>query len=157
VLYHARRYDEAIEEFQKRLVIEPNDWFARHHLSEVYLEKSRIKEALTEIDKSVELSGGVPMNLASAAMTHYRFGDKKVADDLFEKLKARAGQEYIQPIAFAFIHWVREEMDQAFEWVKKAYEERDSFLPWIRVTPTDAWQIPRDPRIDELLDKWGLP
>ena len=157
VLYHARRYDEAIEEFQKRLVIEPNDWFARHHLSEVYLEKSRIKEALAEIDKSVELSGGVPMNLASAAMTHYRFGDKEVADSLFEKLKSRAGQEYIQPIAFAFIHWVREEMDQAFEWVKKAYEERDSFLPWIRVTPTDSWQIPKDPRIDELLDRWGLP
>ncbi len=157
VLYHARRYDEAIEEFQKRLVIEPNDWFARHHLSEVYLEKSRIKEALAEIDKSVELSGGVPMNLASAAMTHYRFGDKEVADSLFEKLKSRAGQEYIQPTAFAFIHWVREEMDQAFEWVKKAYEERDSFLPWIRVTPTDSWQIPKDPRIDELLDRWGLP
>ena len=157
VLYHARRYDEAIEEFQKRLVIEPNDWFARHHLSEVYLEKSRIKEALAEIDKSVELSGGVPMNLASAAMTHYRFGDKEVADSLFEELKSRAGQEYIQPIAFAFIHWVREEMDQAFEWVKKAYEERDNFLPWIRVTPTDSWQIPKDPRIDELLDRWGLP
>ena len=157
VLYHARRYDEAIEEFQKRLVIEPNDWFARHHLSEVYLEKSRIKEALAEIDKSVELSGGVPMNLASAAMTHYRFGDKEVADSLFEKLKSRAEQEYIQPIAFAFIHWVREEMDQAFEWVKKAYEERDNFLPWIRVTPTDSWQIPKDPRIDELLDQWGLP
>jgi hypothetical protein len=48
-------------------------------------------------------------------------------------------------------------MDQAFEWVKKAYEERDSFLPWIRVTPTDSWQIPKDPRIDELLDRWGLP
>lgn len=157
VLYHARRYDEAIEEFQKRLVIEPNDWFARHHLSEVYLEKSRIKEALAEIDKSVELSGGVPMNLASAAMTHYRFGNKEVADSLFEKLKSRAGQEYIPPIAFAFIHLARDEMDQALEWVKKAYEERDNFLPWIRVTPMDSWRLPKDPRIDELLDQWGLP
>jgi TolB-like protein/Tfp pilus assembly protein PilF len=157
VLYHARRYDEAIEEFQKRLEIEPNDWFARHHLSEVYLETARIKEAIEEIDKSVELSGGVPLNLASAAMTHYRFGDKEVADGLFEKLKARAGQEYIQPIAFALIHWARDEIDAAFEWVIKAHEERDSFLPWIRLTPMDSWKLRKNPKIDELMDRWGLP
>lgn len=157
VLYHARRYEEAVEEFHKRLVIEPNDWFARHHLGEVYLEQGRIKESLAEIDRSVELSGGVPLNLASASMTHYRFGDKEIADKLFEKLKARAEQEYIQPMAIAFVYWVREEMDQVFEWVLKAYEERDNFLPWIRVTPMDSWQLPSDPRIDEMLDRLGLP
>jgi len=123
----------------------------------VYLEQGRIKESLAEIDRSVELSGGVPLNLASASMTHYRFGDKEIADKLFEKLKARAEQEYIQPMAIAFVYWVREEMDQVFEWVLKAYEERDNFLPWIRVTPMDSWQLPSDPRIDEMLDRLGLP
>ena len=156
-LWQARRYDEAIEEFQKWLVIEPNDWFAHHHLCHLYLEKSMIKEAIVEIDKSLELSGGVPMNVANAAMTHYRFGDKEVADRLFDSLKKRASHEYIQPNCFILIYLARGEADQAFEWVKKAYEERDSFLPWLRVTPLDCMHFPSDPRINELLDRLGLP
>jgi serine/threonine-protein kinase len=156
-LWQARRYDEAITEFQKWLAVEPNDWFSHHHLSHLYLEKSMIKEAIAEIDKSLELSGGVPMNVANAAMTHYRFGDKKVADRHFESLKKRASREYIQPTCFVFIHLARGETEQAFEWIKKAYEERDSFLPWFRVTPLDNMQFLSDPRIDELLDRLGLP
>ena len=156
-LWQARRYDEAIEEFQKWLVIEPNDWFAHHHLGELYLGKSMIKEAIVEIDKSLELSGGVPLNIAVAVMAHYRFGDKEVAERLFDSLKKRASHEYIQPMCFIVIYQARGEMDQAFEWVKKAHEERDSFLPWLRVTPMDWMHFPSDPRIDELLDRLGLP
>ncbi len=156
-LWQARRNDEAIEQFQKWLEIEPNDWFSHHHLSQLYLEKSKIKEAIAEIDKSLELSGGVPMNVANAVMIHYRFGDKEVAERLFNSLKKRASREYIQPMGFVMIYLIRGEVDQAFEWVKKAYEERDSFLPWFRVTPLDCMQFPSDPRIDELLDRLGLP
>jgi hypothetical protein len=48
-------------------------------------------------------------------------------------------------------------MDQAFEWAKKACEERDSFLVWARATPLDSLQLPSEPRIDELFDRLGLP
>ena len=156
-LWQARRYDEAIEEFQKWLEIEPNDWFSHHHLGQLYLEKSKIKEAIAEINKSVELSGGVPMNVASAAMIHYRFGEKEIAERLFDSLKKRASHEYIQPMGFAMIYLARGETDKAFKWIKKACEERDSFLPWFRVTPLDCMNFPSDPRIDELLDRLGLP
>jgi tetratricopeptide (TPR) repeat protein len=156
-LWQARRYDEAIEQFQKWLGIEPNDWFSHHHLAQLYLEKSMIKEAIAEIDKSLELSGGVPMNVVNAVMIHHRFGDKETAERLFDSLKKRARREYVQPVGFVMIHLTRGETDQAFEWVKKASEERDSFLPWLRVTPMDCMNLPSDPRIDELLDQLGLP
>ncbi len=156
-LWQARRYDEAIEEFKKWLEFEPNDWFTHHHLGEIYLGKSMIKEAIASINKSVELSGGVPLNIASAAVIHYRIGDREVAERLFNSLKERAEHEYIPPMCFISIHMARGEMDRAFEWVKRAYEERDSFLPWLRVTPMDRMGLLSDPRIDELLDRLGLP
>jgi TolB-like protein/Flp pilus assembly protein TadD/predicted Ser/Thr protein kinase len=156
-LWQARRYDEAIEQFQEWLAAEPNDWFAHSHLSSLYLEKSMIKEAIEEINKAVELSDGVPMNVANAVMINYRFGDKDVADRLFQSLKKRAVSEYIQPMCFVYVHLTRGEMDQAFEWIKKACEERDSFLPWHRVSPMDFMHFPNDPRVDELLDRLGLP
>jgi serine/threonine-protein kinase len=156
-LWQARRYDEAIEEFQKWLVIEPNDWFAHLHLGMLHQEKGMIKEAIAEIDKSVELSGGVALNVTNAIITHYRFGSREISERLFDGLKERARDEYVQPMCFVYIHLVRAEMDQAFEWVKKAHEERDSFLPWLRVSPIDSWDLPSKPRIDELLDRLGLP
>ena len=120
-------------------------------------EKSMIEEAIVEINKAVELSGGVPLNIANAVMTHYKFGDKGVAERLFDSLKKRASHEYIQPVCFVHIYLARGETDLAYEWVKKACEERDSFLPWQRITPLDCMQFPTDPRIDELLDRLGLP
>jgi tetratricopeptide (TPR) repeat protein len=146
-----------MEVFQKWLEFEPNDWFAHHHISHLYLEKSMIKETLAEIDKAVELSGGVPLDVANAAMYHYGFGNKEVADRHFDNLKKRANHEYIPPMCFVYIYFALGEADQAFEWVKKASEERDSFLPWLRVTPMDYWQLDLDPRVNELLDRLGLP
>ncbi len=156
-LWQARRYDEAIEEFEKWLVIEPNDGFAHLHLGVLYQEKGMIEEAIAEIEKGVELSGGVAIGVKNAIMTHFRFGSRDVAERLFDDLKERARHEYIPPICFVYVHLVRGETDQAFEWARKAYEERDGFLVWLRVTPFDSLHLPSEPRIDELMDRLGLP
>jgi serine/threonine protein kinase/Flp pilus assembly protein TadD len=155
--WHGRRYDEAIETFEKWLLIEPDDWFAHSHLGLQYQAKGKTAEAIAAVDKGVELSGGVAVCISNAALVHYRSGDRQVADRLFKSLIQRAAHEYVQPMTFIAIHRARGETDQAFEWVKKAYEERDSFLPWLRVTPFDSFELPSDPRIDELLDRLGLP
>ena len=60
-------------------------------------------------------------------------------------------------MCFVNIYLARGEVDQAFEWIKKSIEERDSFLPWHRVTPLDSMDFPSDSRVDELLDRLGLP
>ncbi|MBN2185182.1 MAG: hypothetical protein JW746_07630 [Candidatus Krumholzibacteriota bacterium] len=116
-----------------------------------------IKEDIVEVSKSLELSGGVPLNVASAVMTHYKFGDKEIAEGLFDSLEKRANDEYIQPMCFVNMHLARGETDLAFKWIQKAAEERDGFLPWHRVTPVDCMHFPSDPRVDELLDRLGLP
>ena len=141
------------------LEIEPIDWFAHHHLSHLYLEKSRIKEGIVAIEKALELSGSVPppLAIANAVMTQDIYGDKKAAERFFDDLKERAKHEYIPPICFAYICLTRGDMDSGFEWVKKAHEERDSFLPWLRVSPMDMYSLKIYIRINELLDRLELP
>jgi hypothetical protein len=60
-------------------------------------------------------------------------------------------------MCFVYVYLIRGEMDKAFEWIKKSAEERDSFLPWFRVSPMECWDIPDDPRIDKFLNELGLP
>jgi tetratricopeptide (TPR) repeat protein len=153
----ARRYREAIEVSQKWLLMEPNNWFARLHLGIAYQEKSMFQEAIAEMEKAVELSGGAAMAVKILIMAHSRFGRAEVAEHLFDSLKERAAHEYVPPTCFVYIHLIRGEKDQAVEWARKACAARDGFLPMFRVAPFDSLELPSEPRIDALLDRMGLP
>lgn len=47
------------------------------------------------------------------------------------------------------------ELDSAFAWMDRAYEDRDSFLIWLRVSPL-VDPLRRDPRFDALLRRTWL-
>ena len=44
---------------------------------------------------------------------------------------------------------------EAFEWLERAYEERDAFLVWVKLLPPYD-PLRDDPRFDVLLEKMGL-
>jgi hypothetical protein len=48
------------------------------------------------------------------------------------------------------------ERDKAFEWLGKAYKERNHFLYQIKVAPYVVDRLRPDPRFKELLKKMGL-
>jgi hypothetical protein len=45
--------------------------------------------------------------------------------------------------------------DEAFEWLERAYEEREALLVWVKVQPAFD-PLRDDPRFDALLKKIGL-
>jgi hypothetical protein len=47
------------------------------------------------------------------------------------------------------------EKDQAFEWLEKAYQERTSRPPWIKVDPRFD-PLRSDPRFQDLLSRMNL-
>ncbi len=150
------RYDEAIEILRMTITMNPNYFLSRYVLGMAYRGKSMIEEAIAEQKKSVDLSGGTPRAVTALATTYYEFGKKAKADKLFDSLKQRSGDEYVPPIFFYLIHRVRGEQDQAFEWLERACNEHDSFLPWFRVFPIESWRIPDEPRFKALMKKAGL-
>ena len=63
-----------------------------------------------------------------------------------------AKEQYIEPFDFALIYTQLSDKDQAFEWLKKAYEARNSRLISLNVRP--AWDPLRDdPRFQDLLQR----
>lgn len=90
------------------------------------------------------------------ATSYYEFGKKAKAEKLFDSLKQRSIHEYVPPICFYLIHKARGDQDQAFEWLERACNEHDSFLPWLRVTPIEIMRIPDEPRFKALLEQAGL-
>jgi hypothetical protein len=63
--------------------------------------------------------------------------------------------QFVTSYGVALVYAGLNEVEQAFVWLEKAYEERSHWLVWLRLDP--RWDTLRsDPRFRELLLKVGL-
>ncbi|MCU0370487.1 MAG: hypothetical protein MUC31_03640 [Bacteroidales bacterium] len=152
--HYAGKIDQAIEEYRMTLTINPNYYLAHGQLGRAYFfAKEMVDEGLAEYEKATELSGGRSYMVASLAGRYYQTGKTEQADALFLSLRKRAEIEYVPPVSFYLIHWFRGEENLAFEWLKRACNQHDTFLPWLRSIPV---LFPEGSRYEALLREVGL-
>jgi hypothetical protein len=80
-----------------------------------------------------------------------RWEAQQVMDDLMERSK----KVYIPPYTLAILCFALGENDQGFEWLDKAYEERDGLLCVLKIDP-ECDSVRSDTRFTALLKKMGL-
>lgn len=130
--YMAGQYDRAIEELKMNLIINPKYYQTHMYLGLAYLAKEMNKEAVSEFEKAVDLSEGNPSVIPWLVVGYYLSGENDRADELFDSLIKRSETEYVPAIFFYLIHGIRGEDDLAFEWLKRACKEHDTYLPVMR-------------------------
>jgi len=140
VYYFARKYDRAIEQYKKTLDMEPNFGVARLRIGRAYLQKRMFEEAIAEFKKAVSLSDENTDMLAALAHGYAVSGRKNDAMKMLDRLKEISKDRYVPSYELAVIFLGLEDKDQALKWLEKAYEERGSYLAYIKI----------DPRIDNL-------
>jgi serine/threonine-protein kinase len=150
------QFDRAVEELQKVIKMNPSSYLARYHLGMVYSAQVNRDGAIAEYEKAVECSNGVPFIEMLLAVTLYDSGRKDEAEKIFETLKQRAQQEYVPPISFFLMNLVLGKLGEAKEWLKRAGEEHDSYLCWMRIFPTDFYIHPGKSKLRALLKKTGI-
>lgn len=147
--YAADRLDEAADALRTALELNPRQvglWFdyARIHLAQGLKE-----QALVEADKEVF----EPFRLLGLALTRYACGStgesNRATDDLVKKYDEDGAYQIAE--AFAF----RGETDRAFEWLERAYEQRDPGLPEMRTEPL-LRSLHGDPRWQKMLEGIGF-
>lgn len=156
IYYYARQYDQAIAALKKTIEIETNFIHTHGLLGLVYLEKSMFEEALSELQKEITISEGSDLTGELwIGIAHARIGNTNKAREILENLLKRPGQVFVSPYFIATLNCHLKEIDQGFEWLKKAYAESDSWLNFIRVDPgVDI--IRSDPRFEALVKKMNL-
>ncbi|MEO6052254.1 MAG: tetratricopeptide repeat protein [Pyrinomonadaceae bacterium] len=159
--YYARQYDRAIEHIKKLVDLDPAYVRTHEYLSIVYEEKEMFEESLAEREKALVLQGENAEKVAkwkaviidalkkSGAKGYWQ----KFLDFKKEDLKK---EEYVYPVDMAVFYAKLNERDEAFRWLEKAFEDRDSVMTFLKVTP--EWDNLRpDPRFQDLLGRVGLP
>jgi TolB-like protein/Flp pilus assembly protein TadD len=155
ILHFARRFDDAITQFQKILELDPMFIPAHSDLGAAYDEKGLLDQSLAEFETCVALSHGGPLYVAAVAEVHARLGNREKALKMLGEL-LETKDMYVSPSSIAFIYSSLGELDEAFSWQEKAYQERDASLAWLKVAPeSDA--LRSDPRFADLLRRMNFP
>jgi eukaryotic-like serine/threonine-protein kinase len=154
VFYFARRYDQAIAQNRKSLELYPDNFGLHRSRGLILSLQGRNQEAINEMRQALALSPHYT-NRAWAAYVYARAGQRVEALKILRELEERAKRERVSPAYIARIHIGLGEKDQAFEWLRKAYEERSDHLLSIGVDPVYE-PLRSDPRYIELLRGIGL-
>jgi len=146
----AGRVPEAEDALKKLLELNPNDYGAHSLLGDAHLLQGRAEAALAEYEKE---RADPSASLAGRAMAQHHRGDRAASDAALRELVARYGDQAKQ---IAEVHAYRGEVDQAFTWLDRAYQRRDSDLAYLKPSPF-LRRLHGDPRWRGLLNKIGLP
>ncbi|HJY85960.1 MAG TPA: protein kinase [Candidatus Acidoferrales bacterium] len=156
VLYYAGHLDEAIRQGLRTVELDPNFYIAHFNLGLAYRKAGLFDKAIAELERARALSGNNPMPLAALGATYGFSGRKTDAEKVLIELRELSKRDYVSPYLLAGVYVGLGERKQAIEWLEKAYEQRDSLLPWIKVAPTFD-SLRWDPRFQDLLRRIGLP
>jgi TolB-like protein/DNA-binding winged helix-turn-helix (wHTH) protein/Tfp pilus assembly protein PilF len=150
LLYMAGRFKEGKASLEKALDLNPQAAFAHANLSKILLAQGKPQQALAEIEKE-------PNDwekLTDQAMVYHALGREQDSNAAFAELVAKHRNDSAYQIAEVYAF--RSESDKTFEWLERAYKQRDAGLPDIKVDPVFS-SLRRDPRFTELLKKLRLP
>jgi len=153
ILGLARQFDRAIFLAKEGLNVFPNSHRLHMLLGRLNIGKSSFKEALVEFQKLVEL--GAPPNNPVAACAYALAGERSKALDIVNYLLKQAKKEYVDPYWIACAYAALGAEDKAFEWLEKAYEQRNPSL-YVLKAEYVLYNVQDDPRFRALLKKMKL-
>ncbi|MGH9727474.1 MAG: protein kinase domain-containing protein [Candidatus Acidiferrales bacterium] len=155
IFYFTRHYERAIEQCRRVLELDPNSVGGYDCLGTSYLAEGSYAQAIDASQKASSLSGNDPARLVGLGRAYALAGRKSDARKVLEQLRQISTRTYVPPYFFATIYGDLGERDTAFSWLNKAFNERDVYLPWLKVDGA-VDSLRADPRFTRLLLQLGL-
>jgi TolB-like protein/DNA-binding SARP family transcriptional activator/Tfp pilus assembly protein PilF len=135
VLYYAGEFERAAEQCRLTLELDPEYAVALLWRGWALQELGRVPEALTSLDRAVELTHRSALFVAALARARAIAGDTTGARTLLRELEERGSREYIPTYEVAKIHLALGARDRALALLEHAYEERSHSMVFIGVDP----------------------
>ena len=145
------RLDEAVADLKKARELNTDNWHGLFFLSEIYILQGRPQDALPEIARLQDQSG---LRLYLYALAYHALGREKESDAALRELIAK--YQAISTYNIAVIYAFRNQSDEAFEWLDRAYAEHNDGLIQTKIDPL-LKSLHNDPRFAAFLKKLNLP
>jgi len=144
-----------VRRFENTIELDPNFWVAHINLAFVLIHKKMYGQALSELGKAREQSGGNTQTISLTGYVMALSGERERARGVLEELRRLSGQRYVPPYNLAMVYHGLGDREEALAWLERAYEERDVLLTFAAVDP--KWDNLRQvPRFQALLRRVGF-
>jgi tetratricopeptide (TPR) repeat protein len=148
--YYSRQYDRVMDYCRDG----STGWMI-YYLGRVYADQGRLAEGIELLEKAYKIREGPGKGFGMLANVYARAGRRTDALRLIEEAKGLSRRQYISPVSLAQAYIGLGDKDQAFAWLNKAFEERDTVMTSLRVEPAFD-PIRSDPRFTALLKRMRL-
>ena len=155
VLHGAGHYERAIAAYREALELEPKFSGAHALLGWVYKKQKRYDAAINELQEASRQDPSPTWRLADLAHAYALSGKRDQAVKALDQLKELRSKSYVSPFYIAEIYTALGDKNRAFEWLEKAYEERDSGMAYLKLEDNFE-SLSSDPRFRDLLRRMNF-
>ena len=154
--YIARKFEKAISQILRALELDSNNLANHRYLADAYAYVNQPKKAIEECERVIALGRGAMSLQLPASATYSKAGEPAMARDLLEQAKRDWKPDGRSSFFIAAAEARLGQVDRAFEWLERAFEERVGLLIYFKVHPMlDELRI--DPRFEALAKRIGIP
>jgi TolB-like protein len=151
ILFHARRYNEAVQELRSVKSVYPDHWY----LGFALIANGQPEEAIPVLQNALSANDRSPTVMAILIRAYAHSGRQAEALSLLDELKRLQRKTYVPSAAFVNAYLGVGDNEQAMNWLQKGYQEQSNILQLIKVHPYFD-PLRDDPRFKELAHKVGL-
>jgi len=146
--------DRALEYHRQVLDMAPDFWGGYFGRGLDLIDKGDMPHGLRDLEKVNALNGD-PFAAAILAKYYGRAGRRGDAARILEHLKERSRHGFVSNFGFFSAYTGLGDMDRAFQYLEKAYEDRSVLMPFLSLRESDS--LRSDPRFQATYKKVGLP
>jgi TolB-like protein len=153
--YFGRRWPRMIDEGRHMIALDPTQFLGHWAMGLACIERGAPDEAVRELEKAHELSGGIPFTLGFLAYVMGRAGRRGDAGKLIEQAERMAATAYVPPSTLALGYVGLGDWDAAFDRWDQAIETRDPLVMPLQTYPFFD-PVRGDPRYRAMLRRMNL-
>jgi serine/threonine-protein kinase len=155
MLLRAGRFDEAREAAKRAVEFDPNDARASAVLAWAHVLSGNSTEGVPMLERAVAQAPGNMMYLAQLGEALGMSGQTDRARAVLHQLSDLSHERHVSPYHFAYVHTGLGELDEAMDWLERAYTDRSGSIYGVKgsflFTP-----LKTHPRFRALLAKMNL-
>jgi len=156
IFWYCGQYDSMHKQGKKLIELEPNFFGGHWLIGSEFWTKGRYEQAISKYQTAVALGGGQNV-LVNLGCLYGIVGERDKAQQVLNELQELSASQYLLPYSIALVYAGLGEVDRAFEWLEKSYEQREGLLLAFKHTASRIPGFSSDPRLADLLRRIGLP
>jgi DNA-binding winged helix-turn-helix (wHTH) protein/tetratricopeptide (TPR) repeat protein len=154
-LWAARQYEKGLQQALIATELNPQSILARVAAGACYEQSGMYRESIKEFEEGIQRNGS-SIFVGFQGHAFARSGDRASAWNNIRKLQDLSKERYVAPSHLAIVFSGLDEKDLAIQALQTAYENRDSFLVFLRMLPQFD-NLRSDARFQDLLHRMNFP